>query len=471
MINKLKNIFSLALLVAFVGACNPFEIEKVEDLNAPPLASVLTDPTLSQVAQLGTGALFSLRSNYFDLSYIGGSIGRECIIFNKTDSRYYTELQGSINLSPSGIFYPWYNSFNATRRRAEIFSRSAANSKALSAEEKKACEGLAKTIQAFVMLNCTNMMGAQGIRTELSDLYVPGDLLNPGAFKSYDESLVYVKKLCTDGEAALNAGGSSFPFAFASGWAGFNTPATFKKFNKAIQARVAMYQKDWDGVLAALQGTHLDLAEAASLATGPRFNYTTNAGDLTNEFLRPLNDGNRPTAVQNAVVTDAEASDKRIFGTSIREGGTAKIRKRSAGVTLGGLPLSDYEHAQYATNTSDVSIIRNEELVLMYAEAKVQKGTAGDLTDAVTALDKVRVAAGLGKLATAKPTVIGNKGLLVDEMLNQRRYSLYMEGSHRWFDMRRYDRLGSLPKDLAAHKVHTNFPKPQNEIDWDARPK
>ena len=56
---------------------------------------------------------------------------------------------------------------------------------------------------------------------------------------------------------------------------------------------------------------------------------------------------------------------------------------------------------------------------------------------------------------------------LIDELLNQRRYSLFMESGHRWFDMRRYDRLNQLPLDLPTHKVFDNFPKKQSEVDWD----
>jgi hypothetical protein len=42
-----------------------------------------------------------------------------------------------------------------------------------------------------------------------------------------------------------------------------------------------------------------------------------------------------------------------------------------------------------------------------------------------------------------------------------------MEG-HRWFDMRRYDKLDELPLDKPGHHVYTNFVKPQQEVDWDA---
>jgi hypothetical protein len=438
------------------------EVEKIPDLNNPTVESVLTNATAVQIRQLGVGLQAAMRNGYYDMSWCGGSIGRECIVFNKTDNRYYTELQGQIAIDPGGIFYPWYISTTSTRRRAEILIRSAANSTALTAEEKKAAEGFAKTVQAFVMLNNLNMLKDVGVRTEFNDLLVEGDLLDPGAFVDYASGLTYIKKLADDGAAALDAGGAAFPFPLASGWAGFNTPATFKTFNRAVAARVAMYQGDWAGMNTALAASFLNVG--GDITAGPKFNYSTTANDAVNPFFQPLEETNRPIVPQNAFVTDAEAGDTRVFGTSIREGGTAKIRQRTAVVTLGGYPEVAYEHQQYATNTASVSIIRNEELILMSAEAKAQ---TSDLAGAEAALDRIRTAHGLQPLATAKPATVGNKDALIDEVLNQRRYSLFMEGSHRWFDMRRYNKLSSLPLDLPTHQVWTSFPKPQAEVDWD----
>jgi hypothetical protein len=227
-----------------------------------------------------------------------------------------------------------------------------------------------------------------------------------------------------------------------------------------------MHQKDWAGMNSALSASFLDVNGA--MTTGPLFNYSTQTGDATNAFFKPLNDVNNPQAIQNANITDLEAGDKRFTGASIRAAGTSKVALRTAPVAKGGFPASTHELQMYASNVAGVSIIRNEELILMSAEAKIQ---TGDLPGAVTALDKVRVAAGLGALATAKPTIITSKDKLIDEVLNQRRYSLFMEGSQRWFDMRRYAKLTALPKDLATHNVHASFPKPQSELDWDNRKK
>jgi hypothetical protein len=47
----------------------------------------------------------------------------------------------------------------------------------------------------------------------------------------------------------------------------------------------------------------------------------------------------------------------------------------------------------------------------------------------------------------------------VDELLYNRRYSLFLEG-HRWIDYRRHGRLDALPRDGESHVVHDRYPIP-----------
>jgi len=93
-------------------------------------------------------------------------------------------------------------------------------------------------------------------------------------------------------------------------------------------------------------------------------------------------------------------------------------------------------------------------LIMIYAEAKIQTNA---LTEAVTALNVVRKAHGLGNYAGAV-----TQAALIDEMLYERRYSLFFEG-HRWVDMRRYNRLDELPKDRPSDDVWVEFPLPSTE--------
>ena len=64
------------------------------------------------------------------------------------------------------------------------------------------------------------------------------------------------------------------------------------------------YQKDWTGVLAALNQSFLDLNGA--LTTGPVFTFSTTAGDQTNPLSQNLNTTNSPVVAQNGLISDAE---------------------------------------------------------------------------------------------------------------------------------------------------------------------
>lgn len=461
---SIKKLLPLAAVVLMAGGCEKLEYQK--DPNNPTVESVLQNATRVQISQLGVGLQSVMRNGHFAFYSWSGSVGREIVYFAKTESRYYRELQGGIPIDNAGIMYDWWFSFNQTRRRAEILLRSAENTSSLSAAEKSATKGFARTVQAYVMLNALNMAGVAGIRTNFTDLSSPGDLLKPGCFKTYAEGLAYVKGLAEEGKTALDAGGSAFPFPLV-GYTGFSTPATYKRFNRAVAARVAMYQEDWAGVLSALNESYMDLN--GSMNAGPQFTYSTTAGDATNPMWQAIEEQNAIFLVQNSFIQQAEAGDNRVFGTPIGvdNAGTARVRQRTQATAPPNYPNMTHEVQAYRSNTSPITIIRNEELVLMYAEAKIRQGGAGNLADAVMALDKVRAAAGLQPLAVAKPATIGNQAALVDEMLNQRRYGLFLQG-HRWFDMRRYNRLNQLPLDVTGHQVWTNFPRHRQEVDWDA---
>ena len=118
----------------------------------------------------------------------------------------------------------------------------------------------------------------------------------------------------------------------------------------------------------------------------------------------------------------------------------------------------------FASNISSASIIRNEELVLMYAEAKAQTNA---FVDAKLAIDLIRTSYGLLPYTGALTTPA-----LIDEILKQRRYSLFFEG-HRWFDMRRYNRLAQiLPQGTIGGNTFVVFEamsRPDAEVQWDIR--
>ena len=403
---KNKFLITLAALLAFsFGSCGLFELEDVPDLNNPTVESVLTDANDAQLDQLAIGVQESMRNGQFTASWCSGSIGREVVFFNKTDNRYYTELQGQVAIDPGGIFYPWYLSFNSLRRRAEILIQSANTSRAITDTEKKGIEGFAKTAQAYSMLTCLNMMGKEGIRTSFSDLLGPGDLLKPGPMSDFTSGLAYCRKVVDEGAAALDQAGSAFSFPVMAGLGtSFDTPAEFKKFNRAVAARVAMYQKDWPAMNTALTASYFDLA--GSFTAGPNFTFSTTANDQRNPWFLNKNEPTAPICAQSKFVAEAEAGDDRVFGAGVADGGKAKIRQRTSSASLGGFPEALFEISLVASNISSMSIIRNEELILMYAEAQIQTNNLGE---GEKALDVIRTGHALKKIADAKPGIVGKK--------------------------------------------------------------
>ena len=91
--------------------------------------------------------------------------------------------------------------------------------------------------------------------------------------------------------------------------------------------------------------------------------------------------------------------------------------------------------------------------MLIYAEANV----GSDNGQAISAINKVRNANNLGDYSGGTTDAD-----LMNEILFQRRYSLFGEG-HRWVDMRRWGRLGELPIDRPDDDVWEKFPRPVSE--------
>ena len=130
-------------------------------------------------------------------------------------------------------------------------------------------------------------------------------------------------------------------------------------------------------------------------------------------------------------------------------------------VNTGELVPGRYQDNRWASNLDPVKFIRNEELILIYAEANAQLGNS---TDAVDAINIIRNTWGLDDYTGATTT-----DALVDEILFQRRYSLWAEGGHRYIDTRRYGRLDEIPTELEGGTVFESISPRNSEINWETR--
>ena len=102
-------------------------------------------------------------------------------------------------------------------------------------------------------------------------------------------------------------------------------------------------------------------------------------------------------------------------------------------------------------------VLRLGELYLIRAEARMQ---LGDLEGAMADLNKIRGRAGLPDLAGL------NGEELETALLRERRYELFTEFGHRWFDLKRFQKAGEVLGPLKPNwqESHLLFPIPQSEL-------
>jgi starch-binding outer membrane protein, SusD/RagB family len=431
---KLINInMLLFILIAFsFSSCK----KEYGNLNSPTVDNFLKNPTKDQLNNLVSGTESAMRNNlglYLDDI---GAIGREMYRFSGADPRYVTDLLGGDNstLSNSGFYITnvWSSRYRVVKN-CNVLIDAASASTLISDAQKKGYTGFAKTIKAYQLLLILNLTNANGIRVEVSNPDQLGPVVN------YEEGLTAIAALLD--EAKTDFTGADIEFPLSSGFASFHDAVGLTAVNRALAARVAVYRKEWAEALTALTGSFFNLN--GNFNTGVSNVFGTGSGDQLNPAFFPQNNAGEVRLTHPSYVTDIEANDDRI----------AKATLRDAAATSSGLS-SNRDVWVYTSSIAQVPIIRNEELILIYAEANIQNNS---FAEAVTALNKIRNGHGLPDYGGAV-----TQAALINEMLKQRRYSLFFEG-HRWLDERRYDRLGTLPLDRASDDVWSSFPLPNTE--------
>ncbi len=417
----------------------------VEDLNNPGLDELSENPTPSGVAAACTGLLIGARvGTAASNGYVAqlGILGREAYNFDAADPRFVGELLGGA-LNPASPFGgAFWAAPYANIRIAEIVLDAVDRVPEFDGEPASAIKGFVHTIKALDLLRVITTRDTIGAVID-TDQESVNDL---GAIASKEEVYDEIASLLDQGAEELAAGGDAFPFPLSAGFAGFDTPATFLTFNRALRARVAAYMEDYDTVLSALEESFInDMPESvADLEVGVYHSYSTNAGDTTNGLTNPN------IYAHPSIVEDQQDDDQRVARKIV------EVPDEEAGGALG--LTSNLKFTMYTSPSAPVPIIRNEELILLRAEAEWAQG---DLALAIADLNIVReVSGGLAPLAPATTAAE-----IEDEILYNRRYSLLFEGGHRWIDARRFDRIEDLPIDQDGLVINVRYPIPSQECD------
>ena len=457
-----------------LGACDL----AVPDLNNPGIDVLTVNPDRVSVTKACTGLLIGNRgamANEFGFVDEVGILGREAYNFDTADPRFVGELvEGKLNPgSPFGGGF-WAGPYaNIRLGNLALHALDLVPTAEIDDPTKSVMRGFIHTIMADDLLQVIVLRDKNGAVID-TDRDPASGMLGPIVSKE----MVYaeIAKLLDDGFLELDAGPTAFPFLLSTGFAGFDTPkattgqpTSFQMFNRALKARVATYIASdapaagkaaaYQVVLDALADSFIDHGQDGGkpdFALGVYYTYSVKTGDTTNGLINPniFAHPKLETDVQkkNATDPDDRFTKKIAKITDENKQGTSGEDVDPLTSALSFAPL-------YPSPTTPVSLIRNEELLLLEAEALF---FTGDTIGANTSLNLVRTkSGGLATVSRATDT-----DTFIQQLLYERRYSLLFEGGHRWIDLRR---LGQpIPLDRTTDIPNVRFPIPLPECN--ARP-
>lgn len=446
----------LGLLLAGIAACSTEKLT-IPNYNQPTTEGVSKDPKGVQL--LASGLLDGVRDGLAATNRDFGVFGREAYNYFATDGRfisnYLVGIPGPQRLDPAGFASGiWNIRFQNQRNAVQLID--VANASGLSAGEKSAVAGFAKTFRALELLYTIVSRDTLG-----SPVDIPADPNSPAPFVSRDSVYSFISGTLDEAATDLQAGGSSFPFTLHSGFAGFDTPPTFLRFNRALAARVLAYRGSlgcgatcYNQALAAVTASFASpvggATSVADLDRGVYNIYSTAAGDTpnANSFAQ-----NNYIFAHASIQNDAQSGPSGIDARYTR-----KVVPLATPVTPPqnlNIPAT-HRFTIWPTPSSPAAIIRNEELMLIRAEANI---FTNNFAAAMQDINNIRsVSGGLN------PVVFATQAAGLTALLYERRYSLLFEGQ-RWQDHRRFGLLGLLPIDQPGQFVAKVMPIPQAECD------
>ncbi len=447
---------SIAAAMLALAACGSFD---VTNPNQPSADDLVSNPTRIKLAAAATGILVATRIDLTRFIWVVGAMGREGARLDGNNPPDWKEpFFGPMD--PSGVGGGEWNLQYAAIRSANVYQAALKNVKPaeLSAAEVSASVGFSQTFKALNLLYIAETRGPLGAPVDVDR---PADA-QPAPFVSEDSVYKTIESLLDSAATELAAGGAAFPFTlpagFSAGPTDLTTPTGFLAFNRALKAKALVLHgtAGCAGCLAqaltALGSSFLDASPSSDLAAGAYMNYSNSSNDLANQLSEPIA-GSSFFALDS--VLKAEAQSKLSGGFDDRL--TSKTFSRSdadGGLQSNGQsPVSRVKFTRYFTNgapdpSAPIPLIRNEELILLRAEANIGTGAFGA---AIADLDQIRTRS--GGLAPTTLTAGSPKAALVAELLYNRLFSLLWEQGTAWIDARRYNLLGGIPAAVAGGNV------------------
>jgi len=454
---RYSTIALAAVAIAAAAGCkdnavvNPIDAPTVDALSGP-----LTRVTLQQLA---TGALAQDRAsaNVFAYTVEPGIWARDIYRIDASEPRFIQETLGGNpdpgSFSGSGAWQGYYTAMRA--ENTLILALANAPSSQFSIAEVNATRGFFRTMKALDLWRVIEMHDSVGATIQTDDPNAVTDVRCKPAVLSYVAALL--DSANTDLGAAA---GATVPFKLPTGFTAFGRDyskvSNIILFNRALKGKVDYYRAiDRTNPTPALFTTAItELTTALGAGPGavPVSQFKTGAYYV---FV-PGGSENAPNNI-----SDSKVGLNPGVQDSIQAGDTraSKIVSRT---TLSGFGLSTsitYSGAVASTTNqaAPLGILRDEELVLLRAQAEIE---AGQLANAILDVNSVRTNYGLA--ATTFATQAAGR----TAVLYEKRYSLLYEGPQRADDLREYKYLNATyhKPETSTDPYNAALPLPRAEL-------
>src|SRR5688500_3923319 len=434
-------------------------------LDAPVIESITSRPLVrSSLQTLATGVLAQDRAGvvgtptYLVLAPI---MGRTAIRLDPSEPRYVGETLAA-NPDPGsfaggGGFGGFYTAIRAANSLLAALPGAAEGS--FTPAEVNATKGFIKTIIGLDYMRLIELRDTVGI-----PIQDPADTEVISAVSCKTPVLNFIAATLDEANADLIAAGqtTALPFVLPTGFTAFgrnySTVNNIQRFNRAVKGKVSVYRaidrKAPSSARAAEAFTELTFAlggaapggvAPSTFSFGPYYRFVIGGSEAT-----PNNISDTRLRLNTLVQSQLQPGDTR----------GSKIVAASAVSGQGLLFSTNITCAFCLANTTNqerpLGILRDEELVLLRAQAYIE---TGNFAAATADINSVRTAYGL-----APHAVFATKAAAIAAVVYEKRYSLLMEGPQSLVDLREYGLLSSFRKETATDPYNAAFPLSRAEL-------
>jgi starch-binding outer membrane protein, SusD/RagB family len=458
---QMKRYKTIVLAAAALVAAGCKDNPVANPIDAPTVDALSGPMTRVTLRQLATGVLAQDRAsvNAFAYAIEPGIWARNVYRIDASEPRFVQETLGGNpdpgSFSGGGSWAGYYTAIRAANNLLLALPTSATTEFTL--PEINATKGFIRTMKALDYWRIIEMHDSVGATIQTDDPAAVTDV------KCKATVLTYIASLLDSANADFTAAGGTtkLPFTLPTGFTAFGRDyslvSNLVRFNRGLKGKVDFYRgldrKNPTAALfptaiteltAALGGAAAGAVPAADFSKGPYYVFVPGGSE------------NTPNTI-----SDAKIGLNPLVGDSVQAGDTraSKIVPRT---TLSGFGLSTSityvkAVASTANQAAPLGILRDEELVLLRAQAYIE---AGQLANAILDINSVRTSYGLAPVAPV------DKTSAINAVLYEKRYSLLFEGAQRLDDLREYGRLNAtyLRPETTTDPYNAALPLPRAEL-------